>query len=169
MTVRSFATPTSLNESIANAQPPMADAGGYKGEQPYTPSQKEPLANHGPKNQPGITFAAQDKLPKLPIPDLDSTLKKYKEVLKPLQSKRAQEDTASAVQSFLRAEGPELQSRLKKYATGKTSYIEQFCTSSPHRRRQRTSLSILMYLSRVRLIPEFRQSCSSQFESLLPA
>src|ERR1700677_2735541 len=25
----------------------------------------------------GVTFAGQDKLPKLPIPDLDSTLKKY--------------------------------------------------------------------------------------------
>ena len=136
MTVRSFATPTSLNESIANAQSSMADTGRSDGEQPYTASQKEPLANHGPKYQPGITFAAQDKLPKLPIPDLESTLKKYKDVLKPLQSKREQEDTASAVQSFLRGEGPELQSRLKKYATGKTSYIEQFCASSPCRSRQ---------------------------------
>ena len=107
----------------------MPDPARSDEERPYTPSQKEPLANHGPKHQPGITFAAQDKLPKLPIPDLESTLKKYKEVLKPLQSKREQEETASAVQSFLRGEGPELQSRLKKYATGKTSYIEQFCRS----------------------------------------
>jgi len=27
----------------------------------------------------------------------------------------------------LKSEGPELQERLKKYANGKTSYIEQFC------------------------------------------
>ena len=109
----------------------MANRGPTNEDQPFTASQKEPLANHGPKYQPGITFAAQDKLPKLPIPDLESTLKKYKEVLKPLQSKREQEETASVVQRFLLGEGPELQSRLRKYATGKTSYIEQFCASSP--------------------------------------
>lgn len=105
----------------------MADAERPNGEQQFTASQKEPLAHHGQKYQPGITFAAQDKLPKLPIPDLESTMMKYKEALKPLQSKKEQGETASAVQAFLRGEGPELQSRLKKYATGKTSYLEQFC------------------------------------------
>ena len=128
MTVRSFANPTSLNESLATIQPTMASAGSTNGAPQYTASQKEPLAHHGPQYQPGITFAAQDKLSKLPIPDLESTMKKYKEALKPLQSKREQAETASAVQAFLRGEGPELQSRLKRYATGKTSYIEQFCT-----------------------------------------
>ena len=107
----------------------MADANRSNGELPYTQSQKQPLANHGPKYQPGITFAAQDRLPKLPIPELQSSLKKYKDVLKPLQNDKEQADTASAVESFLQDEGPELQARLKKYATGKTSYIEQFCTS----------------------------------------
>lgn len=127
MTVRSFKLPSSLNESIANLQTTMTDTGRANGGQQFTASQKEPLAHHGPMIQPGITFAAQDKLPKLPIPELESTLEKYKEALKPLQSKREQGDTASAVQGFLRGEGPELQSRLQKYATGKTSYIEQFC------------------------------------------
>ena len=76
----------------------------------------------------GITFAAQDRLPKLPIPELDSTCIKYLNALKPLQGHREHEETAIAVQEFLKNEGPELQARLKKYATGKTSYIEQFCT-----------------------------------------
>ena len=132
MTVRTFTMPTSLNESLATAQPPTADtdrASLKSDQQTYSSEQREPLASHKPTHKSGITFAAQDKLAKLPIPDLDSSLKKYIEVLKPLQSNREQEETAAAVADFLKNDGPELQSRLKKYATGKTSYIEQFCKS----------------------------------------
>lgn len=131
MTVRTFTMPKSLNESLANTQPPVSDAdrsSPKSTQQSYSASQREPLASHGVKHQPGITFAAQDKLPKLPIPELETTLKRYQDVLRPLQSKREQEDTAAAAQQFLKEEGLELQTRLKKYATGKTSYIEQFCT-----------------------------------------
>ena len=130
MTVRTFTMPKSLNESLANSQPPVSEAGRGSPKtthQQFTPSQREPLAHHGVKETPGITFAAQDKLAKLPIPDLESTLKKYKDVLRPLQSRREQEDTSAAAEEFLKGEGVELQARLKKYATGKTSYIEQFC------------------------------------------
>ena len=119
--------PKSLNESLANSQPPASDAGRS---QSYSQAQKEPLASHGVQEKSSITFAAQDNLAKLPIPELEGTLKKYQDVLKPLQDRREQEDTAAAVQDFIRGEGLELQARLKKYATGKTSYIEQFCTSS---------------------------------------
>ena len=132
MTVRTFTMAKSLDESLAKSQPPVSDADRYSPkstQQSYPASQREPLASHGAKHQPGITFAAQEKLPKLPIPELESTLKKYQNVLRPLQSKREQEDTAAATQGFLKGEGLELQARLKKYATGKTSYIEQFCTS----------------------------------------
>ena len=132
MTARTFNMPKPLNESLADAQPPISNADRYSPkttQQSYAASQREPLASHGAKQQPGITFAAQDKLPKLPIPELQSTLKKYQDVLRPLQSKQEQEDTAVAAHEFLKGEGLELQARLKKYATGKTSYIEQFCTS----------------------------------------
>ena len=133
MIVRTFTMPKSLNESLANSQPPVSDAGPSSPkstQHSYSAAQREPLASHGARHQPGITFAAQDKLPRLPIPDLESTLKKYQDVLRPIQSKREQEDTAAAAQEFFKGEGLELQARLKKYATGKTSYIEQFCTSS---------------------------------------
>ena len=133
MTVRTFIMPKSLNETLANSQPPVSDADRATPksvQQQYSASQREPLANHGLERKPGITFAAQDKLGKLPIPDLESTLQKYKDVLKPLQSKREQEDTGAAAEEFLKGEGLELQARLKKYATGKTSYIEQFCMLS---------------------------------------
>ncbi|ODA81037.1 hypothetical protein RJ55_03999 [Drechmeria coniospora] len=74
----------------------------------------------------GITFASQDKLPKLPIPDLESTCQNYLEVLKPLQTPSEAAETHSAVSEFLKNDGPDLQEKLKKYAHGKTSYIEQF-------------------------------------------
>jgi len=82
--------------------------------------------HNGHKQTGGLTFAAQDSLPKLPIPDLDSTLDKYLKVLKPLQSHREHLDTQRAVQDFLSNDGPDLQEKLKSYAQGKTSYIEQF-------------------------------------------
>jgi carnitine O-acetyltransferase len=131
MPVRTFTMPKSLNESIANSQPPVSDVrpSAENTKQSYSDAQKEPLANHGLEKKPGITFAAQDSLAKLPIPELENTLKKYQDVLKPLQTRREHEDTIAAAQEFLKGEGQELQARLKKYATGKTSYIEQFCTS----------------------------------------
>lgn len=78
----------------------------------------------------GITFAHQDKLPKLPIPELESTLQKYLAVLRPLQTTREHAETRIAVEEFLRQDGPELQEKLRSYAEGRTSYIEQFCTCS---------------------------------------
>ncbi len=133
-TVRTFTMPKSLNESLADpaqAQP-AADGGrsldkAKETAKEFSKDQREPLARNQFENKPGITFAAQDRLPKLPIPELDSTLKKYLEALKPLQGAREHSDTKQAVEEFQRTDGPELQERLKKYATGKTSYIEQFC------------------------------------------
>lgn len=75
----------------------------------------------------GITFSHQDKLPKLPIPNLEKSCQKYLSVLRPLQTSREHAETRHAVAEFLRNEGPELQEKLKSYAEGRTSYIEQFC------------------------------------------
>lgn len=75
----------------------------------------------------GVTFAHQDKLPKLPIPDLAASCERYLAALKPLQSAREHSETKQAVQEFLNGEGPELNEKLKRYAEGRTSYIEQFC------------------------------------------
>ncbi|EAW22630.1 choline/carnitine O-acyltransferase [Aspergillus fischeri NRRL 181] len=78
------------------------------------------------REKKGLTFANQDSLPKLPIPDLESTCKKYVEALSALQTPREQEETKAAVQEFLKTDGPILQEKLKNYASSKTSYIEQF-------------------------------------------
>lgn len=81
-------------------------------------------------SKPGVTFAHQDSLPKLPIPDLEATCRRYLDSLVPLQDSREHEETKAAVQEFLSIEGPELQEKLKNYASSKTSYIEEFCTGS---------------------------------------
>ncbi|KAK3371301.1 Choline/Carnitine o-acyltransferase-domain-containing protein [Lasiosphaeria ovina] len=84
------------------------------------------MSAHEDKPKGGVTFAHQDKLPKLPIPDLDRTCQKYLAALKPLQSSREHAETRHAVDDFLRGEGPEMNEKLRRYAEGKTSYIEQF-------------------------------------------
>jgi carnitine O-acetyltransferase len=79
--------------------------------------------------KPGITFAHQESLPKLPIASLEDVCRKYLEAVRPLQTKREHAETVAAVREFLKTDGPELQERLKKYAGTKSSYIEQFCKS----------------------------------------
>lgn len=133
--VRTFTMPKSLNESLAEPNhPKMASENGRSLEKAkmvsdgFTKDQKDPLAGNQPHFKQGITFAAQDKLPKLPIPELEHSMTRYLAALKPLQSPREHAESQQAVDEFLKSEGPELQEKLKKYATGKTSYIEQFCT-----------------------------------------
>lgn len=107
-----------------------SEAQAKEATQNFSKEKQNPLANNGEaKSKPGITFAAQEKLPKLPIPDLESTCKKYLASLDPLQDAREHRESERAVDEFLRTDGPGLQEKLKEYATGKSSYIEQFCTS----------------------------------------
>lgn len=133
--VRYFTMPKSLNETLLEPETTQtASMGGRSAEgakkatESYSKDEHSPIGSNKPNYRPGITFAAQDSLPKLPIPELESSMKKYLSALKPLQSPREHSDTRQAVDEFLKGEGPELHERLKKYATGKTSYIEQFCT-----------------------------------------
>ncbi|EFQ98786.1 carnitine O-palmitoyltransferase 2 [Nannizzia gypsea CBS 118893] len=108
-TIRSLAS-NGKNMATSNGIPPDGDVG------------KEDK----PVESKGITFANQNSLPKLPIPDLESTCSKYLEALTPLQSTKEHEATKVAVKEFMEVEGPGLQERLEKYATSKSSYIEQF-------------------------------------------
>lgn len=141
--VRTFALPQPLGERLAEPTPlPTLNAASVPRtipEIPELPQRREspkingdytrvPMANYSEsKKEGGITFAAQDKLPKLPIPDLELTCQRYLESLRPLQTPRERAETEHAVREFLRGDGPELQEKLKSYAQGKTSYIEQFC------------------------------------------
>lgn len=138
--VRIFTRPTSLGETLSAPGRPSSNDKAcaprsvpINGEIPAgipDPSLGSSRRNMGlgdEKSYPGVTFAHQDKLPKLPIPDLASSCKKYLQALKPLQSAREHSDTRHAVHEFLKLEGPDLQEKLKKYAEERTSYIEQFC------------------------------------------
>lgn len=88
------------------------------------PSSKA-VQEHKPLKQ-GLTFANQDSLPKLPIPDLEDTCRRHLEALSALQNAREHEDSKAAVRDFLKHDGPALQEKLKNYASSKTSFIEQF-------------------------------------------
>ncbi|CAO3635783.1 unnamed protein product [Cunninghamella echinulata] len=74
----------------------------------------------------GETFKYQNKLPKLPIPNLKDTTDRYLSALQPLQTTQGHERTKEAVNQFLENEGPILQEKLQSYATTKSSYIEEF-------------------------------------------
>lgn len=109
------------------ANPTRSEQAAKDSAKSFSADERNPLGNStNPGSKPGITFASQDTLPKLPIPDLESSCKKYINALEPLQTGREHADTKAAVEEFVKAEGPQLQERLKKYATGKSSYIEQF-------------------------------------------
>ncbi|KAK4212191.1 putative mitochondrial carnitine O-acetyltransferase [Rhypophila decipiens] len=134
--VRIFSVPRSLDETLATPVPTKATPRSIP-EYPVIPKPTicpslkasrytmSTCDDDKPKKG-GVTFAHQDKLPKLPIPELESSCQRYLEALKPLQSAREHSETKQAVQEFLSGEGPELNEKLKRYAEGRTSYIEQF-------------------------------------------
>lgn len=136
MAARKFTMSKPLDETLASADshksdivvPQRSNEAARDNHKSFPAEAKSPLANDTNKmSKPGITFASQDKLPKLPIPELDASLKKYLQALEPLQTETEHRETKAAVDDFLNHEGPQLQERLKKYAVGKSSYIEQFC------------------------------------------
>jgi len=144
MTVRTFTQPSSLEGTLAlqAVTMPGSEPNGVRSEASakevqasYPAEARDPLSHHKNLNsKPGITFAAQGNLPKLPIPEIESSCKKYIAALKPLQSPKEHHETAIAVQEFVKSDGPALQEKLKKYASGKANYIEQFCEYFPNLR-----------------------------------
>lgn len=148
--VRTFTPPQPLGERLSDPSPAPTPVGSAVPRSlPEIPELAQPRRNSPPrlsgdytrvpmatykdsKSNGGITFSSQDKLPKLPIPELEASCKRYLEALKPLQSAREHAETQHAVNEFLKSDGPELQEKLKTYAQGKTSYIEQFCTQQYH-------------------------------------
>ncbi|KAI1294047.1 Choline/Carnitine o-acyltransferase-domain-containing protein [Xylaria venustula] len=135
--VRIFAMPKSLGETLASSSSPTSlpkpkeqlTNGFTNGDSSYlklSPSMSRGMAIPEESKDGGITFAAQDNLPKLPIPDLENSCRKYLAALRPLQGPREHAETRLAVQEFLKSDGPDLQEKLQKYALGKSSFIEQF-------------------------------------------
>ena len=129
----------SIDEQITNAQarsarkdsiimPERSEANAKEATQAFSKEKLAPFMSHqNPESKPGVTFAAQDKLPKHPIPYLKQTCERYLAALDPLQTAREHADSERAVAAFMRSDGPQLQEKLKEYASGRSSYIEQFC------------------------------------------
>ncbi|KAJ5091710.1 hypothetical protein NUU61_006580 [Penicillium alfredii] len=134
MAVRFFTAPKPLGNAMDHHNHPntQKNAGGEpQGHTVVRPnvSTEHPSSRgvelHKPIAQ-GLTFANQDSLPKLPIPDLEDTCRRHLDALAALQGPREHEDTKAAVRDFLKTDGPVMQEKLKNYASSKTSYIEQF-------------------------------------------
>ncbi|KIM28229.1 hypothetical protein M408DRAFT_329582 [Serendipita vermifera MAFF 305830] len=69
---------------------------------------------------------AQASLPKLPVPDLEDTCRRYLAALKELQDPDEHAATQRAVDEFLKGDGPRIQAKLRDWAAAKDSYIEEF-------------------------------------------
>ena len=136
MTVRTTTKPASYRSRKVNIMsqangPKRSEEAAKNSQQSFSKESRNPLGMAmNPKSKAGITFASQDNLPQLPIPDLEATCNRYLDSLRPLQTPKEHHDTQVAVKEFLKSGGFELQEKLKKYATGKANYIEQFCTLS---------------------------------------
>ena len=67
------------------------------------------------------------KLPKLPLPKLEDTCKRYLRSLEALQDEEEHERTKAVVKDFLESgEGEKWQKKLEQYSEGVDSYIEEF-------------------------------------------
>lgn len=66
-------------------------------------------------------------LPKLPLPKLEDTCKRYLRALEALQDEEEHERTKGVVKGFLESgEGDKWQNKLEEYNSGVDSYIEEF-------------------------------------------
>lgn len=110
------------NSKVGSSLREAVDAAGI-----FPRNGPDPSARSWGHHASGVTFAAQHKLPKLPLPSLESSCKRYLEALKPLQSTQEQEASDAAVRNFVCEEGPILQMQLREYDASHANYFEHFC------------------------------------------
>ncbi|KAF5336120.1 hypothetical protein D9611_006294 [Ephemerocybe angulata] len=81
-----------------------------------------------PEPLPGSqTFAAQSKLPKLPVPKLEDTLIRLKDTLKPIAWSQEEFNAVSKkIDEFGAGKGPELHKRLLKHDEDKKHWLENW-------------------------------------------
>src|SRR5438034_10423614 len=87
MQVRTFSMSQSLNGSVAtltstaaaNSETNPPDVSARNTTNFFPETSRDPLSRYRQNHKPGITFAHEDQLPKLPIPDLESSCKKRSE------------------------------------------------------------------------------------------
>lgn len=80
-----------------------------------------------PLSLPGPTFAAQARLPKLPVPELEQTLRKLKESLKPIAHSKEEYDAAMVkVDDFAKGLAPSLHERLLRRREETDHWLEEW-------------------------------------------
>lgn len=80
-----------------------------------------------PLSLPGPTFAAQARLPKLPVPELEQSLGKLKDSLRPIAHSTEEYDAAVAkVDDFAKGLGPKLHERLLKRRDETDHWLEEW-------------------------------------------
>lgn len=83
--------------------------------------------NPQPKSSHTITWAHQCHLPKLPIPSLEDTCRRYLTALKGLQDEGEHKNTIKAVEDFLHGDGPRVQEMLLEYSEDKNRCAQASC------------------------------------------
>ena len=79
------------------------------------------------KSSHTITWAYQCQLPKLPIPPLEDTCRRYLTALKGLQDDEEHENTIKVVEAFLHGDGPRIQEMLLEYSKDKNRCAQVSC------------------------------------------
>ena len=103
-----------------------------------------------PAPLPGTTFAAQSKLPKLPVPPLEGTIETLKETLKPIAWDESEYATAiRKVDEFAKGPAQELQRRLVERQANTDHWLEEWWDDGAY----------LTYRDSVRMLPSHSGSC----------
>lgn len=104
-----------------------------------------------PAPLPGVTFAAQSDLPKLPVPELSDTLVKLKETLRPFARNESQyAETVKLVDEFEHGLGPQLQDRLVKRKDQTQHWLEEWWDDDAYLKyRDSVRYSVTNFSSRV--------------------
>ena len=92
------------------------------------------VPNHGANGPDGTGKADKGgkSLPKLPIPKLEDSCRRYLKALEGLQDEEEHAKTKAIVKDFLASgEGHKWQKKLEEYDQGVDSYIEEFWCESP--------------------------------------
>lgn len=90
----------------------------------FSPVHAHPPTTKFEADPPGSrTFARQHELPRLPIPSLEDTCRRYLTALEGLQDAKEHERTRRAVEEFLHHDGQKWQEQLKGYAEDKARCV----------------------------------------------
>ncbi|KAG8526576.1 uncharacterized protein KY384_008777 [Bacidia gigantensis] len=114
-------TQTSNSKSSSSFKPTLKASGTFPRNGP------DPSARPWSHDESGITFSAQRRLPKQPLPSLESSCERYLEAVKPLQLTEEHKTTVDTVKDFLSGEGSTLQAQLGTYNENHVNYFEHFC------------------------------------------